>query len=108
MIEPRRSNEDTALTTSLTRRDLFQQVSGGLYGAALTCLLGRDGLTGSNLFAAEDRAAQPSDLKPRKPHFEPKAKSVIHLFMNGGPSQMDLWDPKPFLDKHHGESYFDK
>ncbi|HWB98207.1 MAG TPA: DUF1501 domain-containing protein, partial [Bryobacteraceae bacterium] len=48
------------------------------------------------------------DLKPRAPHFEPKAKAMIHLFMNGGPSQMDLFDPKPMLDKHHGESYFDK
>ena len=48
------------------------------------------------------------DLKPRAPHFAPKAKAVIHLFMNGGPSQMDLFDPKPVLDKHHGEAYFDK
>ena len=45
------------------------------------------------------------DLKPRKPHFEPKAKAVIQLFMNGGPSQMDLFDPKPMLDKHHGQTY---
>ena len=48
------------------------------------------------------------DLKPRPPHFPAKAKAVIHLFMNGGPSQMDLFDPKPMLDKHHGEPYFDK
>jgi hypothetical protein len=47
-------------------------------------------------------------MKPRAPHFAPKAKSVIQLFMNGGPSQMDLFDPKPVLDKHHGEPYFDK
>ena len=47
-------------------------------------------------------------LTKRSPHFAPKAKSVIHLFMNGGPSQMDLFDPKPMLEKHHGEPYFDK
>ena len=48
------------------------------------------------------------DVAPRKPHFETKAKSVILLFMNGGPSPMDLLDPKPMLDKHHGEPYFDQ
>ena len=50
----------------------------------------------------------PADLQPRPPHHRPRAKAAIHLFMNGGPSQMDLFDPKPQLDKHHGEAYFDK
>ena len=63
-------------------------------------------LLGHDLCANEPRAA--SDLNLRAPHFRPRAKSVIHLFMNGGPSQMDLFDPKPALDKHHGEAYFDK
>ncbi|MDC6684961.1 DUF1501 domain-containing protein, partial [Leclercia adecarboxylata] len=39
----------------------------------------------------------------RKPHFEPKAKSVIQFFMNGGPSQVDLFDPKPALEKYSGQ-----
>ena len=43
------------------------------------------------------------DLAPRAPHFAPKAKAVIQLFMNGGPSQMDLFDPKPELRKWHGK-----
>jgi hypothetical protein len=47
-------------------------------------------------------------LRPRPPHFEPKARAVIHLFMNGGPSQMDLFDPKPMLDRFHGRPYFDR
>jgi hypothetical protein len=71
-------------------------------------MLGRDLEGPSNLLAAERLESIPSDLKPRGPHFTPRAKSVIHLFMNGGPSQMDLFDPKPKLDKHHGQSYFDK
>src|SRR5256886_12986777 len=83
----------------MSRRSFFRTVSGGVHAAALAWLLGRD------LAAAE---APPTDLKPRAPHFAPKARSVIHLFMNGGPSQMDLFDPKPMLDKHHGEAYFDK
>ena len=63
----------------------------------------------SQLLAAEDGTPRSEDpLSPKGPHFPAKAKSVIHLFMNGGPSQMDLFDPKPMLDKHHGEAYFDK
>jgi hypothetical protein len=80
---------------SMNRRDFFQRMSGGLCGAALAYLVGQDRL----------RAA---DLTPRAAHFPAKARSVIHLFMNGGPSQMDLFDPKPALDKHHGQAYFDK
>jgi hypothetical protein len=82
----------------LTRRDLFRSVPGGIAGAALASLL-----------ADEARAsAVHTDLKPRKPHHAAKAKSVIHLFQNGGPSQMDLFDPKPELDRLHGKSYADK
>ena len=87
--------------TPATRRGFFQQASTGIYGAALTYLLSRD-------LRAEDRAGPFLDVNPRSAHFPPKARSVIHLFMNGGPSQMDLFDPKPMLDKHHGEAYSDK
>ena len=83
------------------RRGLFHRVSGGISAAAIAHLLGED----SSLRATE---VPHGDLKPRIPHFTSKATSVIHLFMNGGPSQMDLFDPKPILDKHHGQSYFDK
>src|SRR5262249_28242602 len=48
------------------------------------------------------------DLKPRRPHFEPKAKAVIQFLMNGAPSQMDLFDPKPMLAKLRGQSFVDK
>jgi len=89
--------------TPTTRRGLFQQVGSALYVAALSQLLGRD-LYGSEA-AARRRAF---DLQPRQPDFAPRAKAVIHLFMNGGPSQMDLFDPKSELDKRHGEDYFTK
>jgi hypothetical protein len=80
------------------RRGFFGRVAGGVYASALTSLLSRD------LYGADVT----SDLRPRPPHFEPKAKAVIHLFMNGGPSPMDLFDPKPVLAKRHGEPLFDK
>ena len=87
-----------------TRRSFFHKVSTGCLGAALAALLSRD------LYGADDpnyRNPEPS-LLPRSPHQAAKAKSVIHLFMNGGPSQMDLFDPKPKLDELHGKSYFEK
>lgn len=101
-------SKNSSATPSMTRRDLLHRLPGGLCGAALSYLLGQDASRGSRLFASDENNGTLSDLKPRQPHFEPKAKSVIHLFMNGGPSQMDLFDPKPYLDKHHGQTYFDK
>jgi hypothetical protein len=93
---------------SLTRRGFFHSVSGGIYGAALTYLLGRDLYGATGLSVGEGMTQRPPDLRPRPPHFAPKATAVIHLFMNGGPSQMDLFDPKPMLDRHHGRPYFDR
>jgi hypothetical protein len=88
---------------SLSRRSLFQHVGTALYGAALTQLLGGD-------LYGDDPGARRAvyDLKPRIPSHTPRAKAVIHLFMNGGPSQMDLFDPKEELTRRHGEDYFSK
>ncbi len=62
----------------------------------------------SGLLAAEmvsDARHASSDLAPRPGHFPGRAKAVIQLFQNGGPSQMDLFDHKPELSKHHGEPH---
>lgn len=53
-------------------------------------------------------AAESNPLAPKPPHFPAKAKAVICLFQHGGPSQMDLFDPKPELTKQHGKSHPDK
>jgi hypothetical protein len=58
------------------------------------------GLTG--LLQAETPAINP--LAPKQPHFPGKAKRVVHLFMNGGPSHVDTFDPKPLLDRYHGQA----
>jgi Protein of unknown function (DUF1501) len=84
------------MTTPLTRRHFLQQSGAGFGALALQALLGRDGL-----LAAETPSINP--LAPRAPHFAPKAKSVIFLFMYGGPSHVDLFDPKPELTKWHGQ-----
>ncbi|MDP7276504.1 MAG: DUF1501 domain-containing protein [Planctomycetaceae bacterium] len=93
----------------MTRRGFFESTASGLGAAALASLLGQDLYGGSGLLAAETgQLAAPPDQTPKSTHFEPRASSVIHLFMNGGPSQMDLFDPKEELTRNHGKSYFDK
>ena len=81
-----------------SRRDFFSRIADGLHGAALASILGAD-LLGPEALRAESSRY---DLTAKSPHFEPKAKAVIHLFMNGGPSQVDLLDPKPALEKFAG------
>jgi hypothetical protein len=78
-----------------SRRRFFRDCAGGIGTIALAELLARDG-----------RAAglpEVNPLAPKKPHFAPKAKNVIFMFMEGGPSQMDLFDPKPELQKWSGK-----
>ena len=88
-------------TTQPTRRDFFARIADGLHGTALACLLGKD-LYSPEAAVAATAAPEVYDLAAKRPHFEPKAKAVIQLFMNGGPSQVDLFDPKPALDKYAG------
>ncbi|MGA3190334.1 MAG: DUF1501 domain-containing protein [Bryobacteraceae bacterium] len=77
-----------------SRRSFFRSCAGGIETLALASLLEREGLAGV--------VADP--LAPKAPHFAPKAKNVICLFMEGAPSQMDLFDPKPALQKYSGQS----
>jgi hypothetical protein len=73
----------------------------GLGSLAMTWLLAQDEAR------ASDTRAFPTfnDLRPRNPHFPPKAKALIQLMQNGGPSQMDLFDPKPELTKFNGKPH---
>ncbi len=89
--------------SSVPRRDFFFRISDGLYGAALAHLFGAD-LFSSQASGDTDEPRRVHDLNPRAPRFHPRAKSVIQLFMHGGPSQVDLLDPKPLLAKHAGQA----
>ena len=73
------------------RSEFLSRAGGGIGGLALSALLG-DEVQGATGPAALPRA-----------HFQPRAKRVLWLFMHGGPSHMDLWDPKPELIKHAGQ-----
>src|SRR5262249_47051755 len=96
-------------SSSGTRRDFLRRSGGGLGLLALAQMLGEGKLPGSpEAPPAPDPVVGP--LAPRAPHFPAKAKSVIWLFMNGGPSQVDTWDYKPELPKRDGQEFkgFDK
>lgn len=88
---------ETELLRAQTRRHFFRQTGFGIGAAALTSLLN------PALFAAD--TVNPTDpLAPKPPMFPAKAKSVIYLFMAGAPSQVDLLDPKPTLQKYDGQN----
>src|SRR3954465_13385203 len=84
----------------LTRRDFLCRCGMGMGGLSLASLFGQIGPLTTN--AAEPDFINP--LAPRKPHFAPKAKRVIHFFLNGGPSHIDTFDPKPALEKYAGQA----
>jgi hypothetical protein len=84
----------------LTRRDLLRRSGVGFGMLGLAGVLAGEGLLGSSRAGS---TTDPVPLAPKKPHFPGKARRVVHLFMNGGPSQVDTFDPKPVLDKLHGK-----
>ena len=93
MTQPR-----THIPLLSTRRELLARSGGGFGALALSYLLTRDALASRTADAAPRRGVH------RGPHFQPRARSVIWLFMNGGVSHMETFDPKPELTKHAGKT----
>lgn len=85
--------------SATSRRELFQRVGLGIGSIALGSLLARDSVGAAPLR---------NPLAPKPPHFQPRAKNVIFLHMVGAPSQLDLFEPKPVLQKYDGELCPDK
>ncbi len=73
-------------TPAGSRRDALLSLGAGIGALALPELLDAD----------------TTALAPRSSHHQPRAKHIIHIYLNGGPSQVDTWDPKPVLDRHDG------
>jgi hypothetical protein len=91
----------TMFGTKINRRQMLCQIGGGFGALGLATMLAGEGL----LTAAPDAPKAPgadNPLAPKPPHFRPRAKRVIFLFMNGGPSQVDTFDPKPAMEKYRG------
>src|SRR4051812_40147997 len=77
----------------VSRRQMLARCANGFGALALAALSG-------------DRAwGSGSPFAVHSPHFKPRAKNVIFLYMDGGPSQMDTFDPKPLLNKEHGQPF---
>lgn len=85
-------NEQIEWPSPITRRDMLSRSGMGLGALALGSMLNNGA-----------QAAPANPLLPKKPHFPAKVKRVIHLFMNGGPSHLDTFDPKPALKKYAGK-----
>ena len=79
-----------------SRRDFLFESCGGISGLGLAYLLSQDGLLAADVCASPVSGAKP-------PHFEPPAKAVISLFMSGGVSHLDTFDPKPALSRYAGK-----
>lgn len=82
----------------VSRRDMLSRCGMGLGMVGLAGLLADEGT-----LVAQDVASTADPLIPKPSHFQGRARHVVHLFMNGGPSQVDTFDPKPRLDDFHGK-----
>src|SRR6266576_4829522 len=80
----------------LSRRQMLLQCANGFGAVALWALFGNEA-------CAAIPQAKSGSMTPRSPHFPAKARNVIFLYMDGGPSQVDTFDPKPRLQKEHGQ-----
>jgi hypothetical protein len=87
-----------------TRREFLWQAGGGFAATALAGLLSADGFFARKARAADGISELEPPLAPKPPHFTPKAKSVIFLFMYGGPSHIDTFDHKPAMKGMDGKT----
>jgi hypothetical protein len=99
MSTPHGSAARSPFPCGQTRREFVWEMGAGFTGVALASLLASDGFFASSACGAA--AAPDNPVAPKAPHF--RARSVIFLLMNGGPSQVDTFDHKPELEKHAGE-----
>jgi hypothetical protein len=86
----------------MTRRDMLRNCGIGFGGLALNALMHDKAYAGVDA-SGVDRSTSLDPLQLRKPHFPARAKNVIFLYMDGGVSHVDSFDPKPMLNKHNGE-----
>ncbi|HEY0456693.1 MAG TPA: DUF1501 domain-containing protein [Verrucomicrobiae bacterium] len=86
-----------------SRRQMLCRLGGGFGAVALSSLFTQAGLISSPGASVDGGRHGEFTLNPKSPHFAPRAKRIIFLFMNGGPSHVDTFDPKPALAKYSGQ-----
>src|SRR5690606_33530072 len=91
------------LNNQLDRRHFLTKTSLGIGALALGSLLGKNWVSGKDIPSAAASDAAIDDVLRALPHFAPKAKRVVYLFMSGGPSQIETFDYKPVLAEHYGQ-----
>jgi hypothetical protein len=102
---PRPHTPTAAECGGLSRRDMLARTGMGFGMLGLAGLLAEDSArSGSAAADTLPTSAAVDPLAPKKPHFPGKAKRVLHIFLNGGASHVDTFDPKPELDKWHGKA----
>ena len=94
-----RVNHD-GVNAGLGRREMLRRTGVGMGWLGLLGLLSDSRTLAGSVPGRPDSA---SPLLARPPHFSPRAKSIIHIYLNGGPSQVDTFDPKPALKKYSGK-----
>ncbi len=94
---------DGAGRAPLSRRDMLLRTGTGLGMLGLAGILGDERMLTSAAIAADATAGYGNPMAPKAPQFAGKAKHIIHLFANGGPSHVDTFDPKPTLAKYAGK-----
>jgi hypothetical protein len=87
----------------LSRREMLSRCASGFGSVALMAFMAQRDVGG--LVAGAEMSTDRGPFAPRPPHYEPKVTSVIVLYMDGGPSQVDTWDPKPRLQQEHGKPF---
>lgn len=90
-------------SSGLTRRDVLRNAACGFGTVALSALMADSAYAG--LTSTEGVDKTPNSLLPRPTHYAPKVKRVVYFYMDGGPSQIDTFDPKPMLDKENGQPF---
>jgi hypothetical protein len=93
---------DISKSVPITRRAMLSRCANG-FGALAFMALSADKAFGNPGTSSPSKGQGP--FSPRTPHFEPKARNIIFLYMDGGPSQVDTFDPKPRLEKEHGQPF---
>src|SRR5437764_941845 len=86
-----------------SRRHFLAASSMRIGGVAVAWLLNEDKLLG--VLPRPELEPRRFDLTPKQPHFTPRARAMISLFMQGGPSHVDLFDPKPMMTRYNGQNY---
>ena len=94
-----RYSEHRRMQSFLSRREMLSRMGTGLGMLGLAGLFQDSGCVS----AADASVGASNPLAPKAPHFPAKAKRVIHIYLNGGPSQVDTFDPKPLLEKYAGK-----